>query len=81
MPADFRVSITNPAGKTAYPIASFTWLLVYQKQTNEEKGQAILGFLKWMLTEGQGFAGGLGYAPLPPEVIKLEQAAIEKISV
>jgi phosphate transport system substrate-binding protein len=81
MPADFRVSITDPPGMESYPIASFTWLLVGKNQTDPAKGRALVGFLRWMLTEGQKHAGGLGYAPLPPEVIRLEEAAIAQISV
>jgi len=81
MPADFRVSITNPQGPGVYPIASFTWLLVYTEQKDAQKGQALTGFLKWMLHEGQQYAGPLGYAPLPPEVVTLEEAAIGKIRV
>lgn len=81
MPADFRVSITNPPGEGAYPIASFTWLLVHREQKDARKGAAIVGFLRWMLHEGQQYAGPLGYAPLPAEVVKLEEAAVEKIRV
>jgi phosphate transport system substrate-binding protein len=81
MPSDFRVSITNPPGRGVYPIASFTWLLVYREQENPVKGKALVGFLKWMLREGQPYAGPLGYAPLPPEIITLEEAAIEQIVI
>ncbi|OGW91847.1 MAG: phosphate ABC transporter substrate-binding protein PstS [Omnitrophica bacterium RIFCSPHIGHO2_02_FULL_63_14] len=81
MPADFRVSITNPPGADVYPIASFTWLLVYRHQDDPSKGEALVKFLKWMLEDGQQFAGPLGYAPLPPEVIKLEEAAIATITI
>lgn len=81
MPADFRVSITNPPGADAYPAATFTWLLIYQVQSNKEKGQALVQFLKWMLADGQKFAEQLGYAPLPPQVVELEKSAIEKIQI
>lgn len=81
MPKDFRVSITNPRGRGVYPIASFTWLLVYRQQDDPVKGRAIVNFLKWMLHEGQQYASPLGYAPLPPEVITLEEAAIEQIVI
>ena len=56
MPADFRVSITDAPGADAYPISSFTWLLVYQKQTNKDVGEQIVKFLDWALTEGQTLA-------------------------
>jgi phosphate transport system substrate-binding protein len=81
MPSDFRISIANPPGKGTYPAASYTWLLLYRSQTDPAKGNAVVGFLRWMLTEGQKFVGPLGYAPLPPEVIRLEEAAIAKIEV
>jgi phosphate transport system substrate-binding protein len=79
MPADFRVSITDAAAKEAYPIASFTWLLVPARITDATKGEAIKKFLSWMLADGQGFAAPLGYAPLPAEVVALEQKTIATI--
>ena len=81
MPPDFRVSITNTPARGAYPIASFTWLLVYREQENAVKGRALVNFLRWMLHEGQQYASSLGYAPLPPEIIKLEEATIEHIRI
>jgi len=81
MPADFRVSITNPPGADAYPASTFTWLLIYQTQDNKDKGQALIQFLKWMLADGQKFAEQLGYAPLPPQVVEKEKTAIEKIKI
>jgi phosphate transport system substrate-binding protein len=81
MPADFRVSITNPPGADAYPAATFTWLLIYKTQVNKDKGQALIDFLKWMLTEGQKYTQDLGYAPLPPQVIEMEKNAVDKIKV
>ncbi len=65
MPADFRVSITDAAGKNAYPISSFTWLLIPDKIDNATKKKSITEFLQWMLTAGQADAQGLSYAPLP----------------
>ena len=79
MPDDFRVSITNPPGKTAYPIASFTWLLIPEKFSNGAKRDAIKGFLKWMMTSGQEYAPSLSYAKLPKEVIVKEEKALGKI--
>lgn len=81
MPADFRVSITDPAGADAYPIASFTWLLIPSRIADESKGTAIKQFLTWMLSEGQTLAPPLSYAPLPKRVIELEQEALTKIQV
>jgi phosphate transport system substrate-binding protein len=80
MPADFRVSLTNPPGDTAYPIASFTWLLVYRDQPEPTKGQAIVKLLWWASHEGQKYASDLLYAPLPPEVVKLVEAKIRQIT-
>jgi phosphate transport system substrate-binding protein len=81
MPADFRVSITNAPGKGVYPISSFTWILLYENPKDKTQAKAMLDFMKWALTDGQKFAGGLGYAPLPGEVVKLEMAALARIKV
>jgi phosphate transport system substrate-binding protein len=81
MPSDFRVSITNAPGADAYPISSFTWLLVYQKQTNKDVGEQIKKFLGWAMTEGQTLAPALQYAPLPAEVVQKETAQIQEIQV
>src|SRR6202521_6303870 len=61
MPDDFRVSITDPPGKTAYPIASFTWLLIPERFSDAAKRDAIKGFVKWMLTDGQNYTEQLSY--------------------
>ncbi len=79
MPADFRVSITNAPGKGVYPVSSFTWLLLYENPKNKAHSKVMVEFMKWMLADGQKFAGPLGYAPLPQEVIKLELAALQKV--
>jgi phosphate transport system substrate-binding protein len=80
MPADFRVSLTNPPGDDAYPIASFTWLLVYRDQPDETKGRAIVKFLWWAAHEGQGYTADLLYAPLPAPVVKLIEAKLKQIT-
>jgi phosphate transport system substrate-binding protein len=72
MPDDFRVSITNPDGKDAYPIASFTWMLLYANPTDKERAKVMNDFLKWALTDGQKDAPALGYAPLPKAVAEKE---------
>jgi phosphate transport system substrate-binding protein len=79
MPADFRVSLTNAPGDMAYPIASFTWLLIPEKIDDPKKGKAITGFLQWMLKDGQQYAPGLLYAPLPKEVVAMEEKAVGQI--
>jgi phosphate transport system substrate-binding protein len=81
MPADFRVSITNAPGKGAYPIASFTWLLLYQHPKDTAKARVLVDFVKWALTAGQKDCAALGYAPLPAAVVKLEEAALGKIRI
>ena len=78
MPADFRVSITNPPGKDAYPIASFTWLLIPTNPSDANKGKILKDFLFWMLDQGQSMTEALSYAPLPKQVIELEKTAITK---
>jgi len=79
LPDDFRVSITNAPGKSAYPISSFTWLLVPEKIQDAGKRDAIKGFLKWMMTDGQGAVEALSYAKLPKEVVAKEEKAISKV--
>jgi phosphate transport system substrate-binding protein len=81
MPADFRVSITNAPGKGAYPISSFTWLLLYENPKNKAQAKAMNDFVKWAITDGQKYATDLGYAPLPANVAKLEMAQLAKIKV
>jgi len=79
MPADFRVSITNAPGKDAYPIASFTWLLIPSQIQDAQKRTALVSFLKWMLADGQKDCAALGYAPLPKEVVARELKQIAQI--
>ncbi len=69
MPDDFRVSITNAPGKDTYPISSFTWLLIPAQIQDAQKRDIIKGFLKWMLTDGQGYCEALSYAKLPAPVV------------
>jgi phosphate transport system substrate-binding protein len=79
MPDDFRVSITNASGKAAYPISSFTWLLIPAQIQDAAKKAAIKDFLGWMMTSGQQFCEPLAYAKLPKEVVAKEQKAIAMI--
>jgi phosphate transport system substrate-binding protein len=79
MPADFRVSITNAPGKNAYPISSFTWMLIPDKIGDATKKKSITDFLTWMMTTGQGDAAGMDYAPLPKPIIAKEQKQIALI--
>jgi len=81
MPADFRVSITNAPGANAYPISSFTWLLFYEAPRDKVRARAMVDFMKWALTDGQKFAEGLGYAPLPQSVVVMEMEALKRIKL
>jgi phosphate ABC transporter phosphate-binding protein len=76
---DLKMSIVNAPGEGAYPIASFTWLIVPAHIADETKRNAITGFLKWMLGPGQTQAAALGYLALPKDLVSKEQAAIERI--
>ena len=79
MPDDFRVSITNAPGKGAYPISSFTWLLIPAKFSDAGKRDAMKDFLKWAITDGQSYAENLSYAKLPKEVVAKELKVIGTI--
>jgi phosphate transport system substrate-binding protein len=81
MPDDFRVSITNADGKDAYPVASFTWMLLYQNPQDKERAKIMVDFLKWALTDGQKEATALHYAPLPQAVVDKELQAVAKIQL
>ena len=81
IPADFRVSITNAAGAGAYPISSFTWLLLYQAPSDMQRSKMMVDFAKWALTDGQKFATDLGYAPVPSSVVQQELAALGTVKV
>jgi phosphate transport system substrate-binding protein len=79
IPDDFRFSITNAAGKDAYPIAGATWLLVYEQQKDATKGKKLVEFLKWAETQGEQMAKDLDYAPLPETLQKRVMDRINEI--
>lgn len=79
MPADFRVSITNAPGKDAYPISSFTWLLIPTQSKDAAKGKILVDFLNWMLDQGEKETTDLHYAPLPENVATKVRNAIKQI--
>ena len=79
MPEDFRVSIANGPGAATYPISSFTWMLIPSQIADPAKKKAIVGFLNWMLVDGQKDAAGLNYAPLPAAVAAKEKKQIALI--
>lgn len=79
MPPDFRVSITNAPGKDAYPISSFTWLLVPAQWKDANKGKIMVDFLNWMLDQGQSMTASLDYAPLPKDVAEKVRATVKTV--
>jgi phosphate transport system substrate-binding protein len=79
IPEDFRVSITNSPGKDAYPIATFTWLLIPSQIPDATKREAIRKALRWILTKAQPSAAPLGFAELPPSLAARELTAIGQI--
>jgi phosphate transport system substrate-binding protein len=79
IPADFRVSITNVPGKDAYPISSFTWLLIPAQSKDPSKGKILQDFLNWMVTDGQKMTSALSYAPLPDNVVQKVKEAIKQV--
>src|SRR5215213_7656411 len=80
MPDDLRISITNAAGTQAYPISSYTYILVYKNQKDAAKGKALLDFLWWGIHDGEGFAKELLYAPLPPDIVKKAETKINSVT-
>jgi len=77
VPSDFRVSITNANGKDAYPISSFTYLLVPTQWNDQSKKTAMVSFLEWMLNSGEQQVKDLNYAPLPKQVVEMEKARLK----
>jgi phosphate transport system substrate-binding protein len=81
IPADYKVSVTNASGKDAWPIASFTYLLVHKDAKDKAKGEAMVKFLWWAIHEGQATAAPLEYAPLPAPVVKMLEGTIKDLQV
>ena len=79
MPADYRVSITNAPGANAYPLSSFTWLLVPVKSPDAAKGKVLKDFLNWMLTNGENEVSALYYAPLPKSLVDKEHMTVNSL--
>jgi phosphate transport system substrate-binding protein len=78
---DYRISIVNAPGADSYPISSFTWILVYQHQTDATKGKKLIDFLNWALTEGEAEASSLDYAPLPSSMASSVKARLTTIDL
>jgi phosphate transport system substrate-binding protein len=77
---DFRVSITDPPAGDAYPVASFTWILIPREMRDPAKARALLEFLWWATHDGQRFATDLGYAPLPEPVVRLVEERLKRVT-
>ncbi|MBV9488336.1 MAG: phosphate ABC transporter substrate-binding protein PstS [Verrucomicrobia bacterium] len=74
-----RTWVEDPPGKGEYPIATFTWLLLYKKYPDATKWGALKAFINFGLTDGQKFANDLGYIPLPKEVVDKDMAALNEL--
>jgi phosphate transport system substrate-binding protein len=81
MPKDFRVSITNSPGQGAYPISSFTWILMYEEPKDKNLASVMVDFMKWALADGQKIAPTMGYASVPPNVIQAELEQLNQIKL
>ena len=80
MPADFRVSLVNPDGADAYPIAGFTWILIYKHQKDAFVGKKIVEFLSWAVHNGQQYTKELLYAPLPASVVQKIDERLKEVT-
>src|SRR5579863_61310 len=80
IPADLRFFIVNAPGDTSYPISGFSWVIVYQHQSNATKGEAIANLLWWMTHEGQQYATALNYVPLPATIVTKDEAQIKSMT-
>ena len=79
-PEDLRVSITDAGGAQAYPVSSYTYVLVYKDQKDAAKGKLLVDFLWWGIHDGEKYAKDLSYAPLPEEIVKRAEAKINSIT-
>jgi phosphate transport system substrate-binding protein len=79
MPKDFRVSITDPSGPGAYPISSFTWILLFEDAKDKDQAKVMVDFMKWALADGQKFAPDLGYAAVPQNVVQMELEQLNQV--
>jgi phosphate transport system substrate-binding protein len=80
VPTDLRFYIVNAPGANAYPIAGYSWVIVYQQQSDAEKGKALSTLLWWMVHQGQQYAEPLSYAPLPGTMVSLDEAQIRRLT-
>jgi phosphate transport system substrate-binding protein len=80
LPDNMQIMITNSPNATAYPIAGFTWILVYQKQTNKDKGAELVDFLWWALHDGASVEAPLQFAPIPADGLKKAEVLLKSIT-
>jgi phosphate transport system substrate-binding protein len=81
IPSDFRVSLVNSGNADAYPVAGFTWLLIYKNPDDAAKGKTIVDFIKWAIHDGQKYASDLLYAPLPQDVVAMVDKKLADVKV
>jgi phosphate transport system substrate-binding protein len=79
IPADLRFYIVNAPGSGSYPISGFSWIIVYQNQSNADKGQAVANMLWWLTHQGQQYSTGLSYVPLPSAIVTKDEAQIKSM--
>jgi phosphate transport system substrate-binding protein len=80
IPADYRVFFTDAAGRDAYPVAGFTWILIYGDQADPARGKALVDFLWWATHDGQKYAATLLYAPLPKSLISRIEGTLKSVT-
>ena len=80
-PADLRFYFVNAPGDASYPITGFSWVIVYQNQTNTDKGMAIANMAWWVIHDGQQYAAALSYVPLPQNIVAKGAAQIKSHEV
>ncbi len=80
LPENLRAFVSDPSSPDAYPIVTYTWILVYRTYADPAKAKTLKQVLNWALTEGQSFSQDLGYLPLPPDVVTRTQAALDSIT-
>jgi phosphate transport system substrate-binding protein len=79
LPDNLRVFVPDPSGHEAYPIVTFTWILLYKDYADQAKATAVRDLFRWCLTDGQKYASNLGYMPLPANVTQKAMAALEEV--
>ena len=79
LPDNMRVYVPDPSGREAYPIVTLTWVMLYRTYPEARKNQALHDLFRWCLTDGQQYAAGLGYIPLPPAIVQRSLAALDQV--